>query len=393
MPCSNCLPLNFGISNYIDLALLSVRNRNGNEERNISPGPQLKHQSAGNESQGPTSKLDHPRDSLDQVRSTPPVALKTKSTSRAQSVTSAKTSHSGRSTQSARYSIKLNRRISANNRRFSASVIPPTSSKAIETFSTNHTRTASLQDAPDGYKSQASPRKSILDILSSRTEDRSQLSTSMNVAGNRAGSSRKSVSSVRVKNGRDDYFNCPNCTEIFQSEFEKHLHERASHSVYYCTFCNLSFRDRTTWHGHERSHMRIIYKECDNCLWRCGICSTYGLGDSRRYMHIRGHWEDKCTPDDWKGGPQMMPLAPGIVEALETMSDELFEINAEKFLSVFLKESFESAAELPTAENKQRNTDTAGNLADRAVDTSQQMTHGLFASLRRKIPLFRARPH
>lgn len=393
LPCSNCLLPIPDLTNHssppfhLDKPFSFVYNneQKSTPKRWSSPFPPLSFPPPGNDTDGLGHKSDNKRNSLDRVYSALPVAPQRNSTSRAQSVTSARTSNSGGSTQSARYSIKLNRRISANNRPFSAIEIA-TPSNATDTLPRNHTRSISLHDALDKRKPQQSKRNSVRELPSSKTAGMQYSPTSM-TAPKRASSSQKAVS-ARKNDGRDDYFYCLICGEIFESMLDVHVHERAFHSEKFCTFCGLAFGDRTNWHDHERNHMRAVYKECDNILWRCGVCSVYGVREPRRYMHIRGHWEDGNTVRDWKGGPQIMPLDPSVIEALESMTDDRFNLNAESFLTTFLRRSSVSIA---TAQNwvelNQISTEpkssiqkmtksspkTTGHLEARAVDPAQQL--------------------
>jgi len=268
---------------------------------------------------------------------------------KAQSVVSAhSSSHSVGSTHSARYSVKLQRRMSANNRRHSAAEVRIDAKIA---------RPASVT------------------------------SIKRNSAGTR-------------NDGRAEYYPClvSQCSEILASLDELVAHRESFHFLNHCTFCYKSFRDWNRWHSHERAHiMEKLDKECDNILWSCGICGTFGLRKSRRYMHIRHHWEARVAKDDWKGCPQLMPLKGVDAQALESMSFEVFQITAEHLLSAYAQKSEANRSESKNPQThsavspSKSKIPTVGS-GEIAAETSRPMVHGMFASLRRRLPLFRSGP-
>jgi hypothetical protein len=126
-------------------------------------------------------------------------------------------------------------------------------------------------------------------------------------------------------------------------------------------------------------------------------------------MHVRRHWKDRLTKDNWEGGPQIMPLSSEDIGALESMSPEIFQITAEHLLSVFARHSGRpppvaskisgimgstksEAPNLHTVDDQSMTPAPSLGPVDTTVEVVRPMVHGLFASLRRKLPLFRTKP-
>lgn len=339
-------------------------------------------------------------------KDTGPFSFRVNTASRAHSVVSARTSHSGRSaasSQSARYSIKLNRRASANNRRHSA-VDVRTAPKVV------HSDPPVLFSRPNPNEARSSSQSSR-----SFKVVNENFSPSIKTNHERKTSSQKSISS-RIDDGRGEYFRCSiaGCTEIFDLELDLRVHKETFHFECHCTFCDESFQDQRFWHFHEAKHIvetaKKVSRVCDDILWRCGVCSTYGLCDGRRYMHVRRHWKEGLTKENWKGGPQILPLSSKDIGALESMSSEVFQITAEHLLSALARRSGSFAPviddkfginsggtelnnpHLETGHDRARTPAPTISPVDTAVDAVRPMVHGMFASLRRKLPLFRTKP-
>lgn len=283
---------------------------------------------------------------------------KAKPTSRAQSVASTKTSHSAKSTHSARYSVKLRRRISANSRRHSIE------SKASKTRM----------------------------------------------------SSRRSISSKI--DGRAEYFRCPiaDCPEIFVSMPAVRAHERSLHYPTHCTFCDRSFNCLHLWRLHEQVHLdEHVLVSLSDMLWRCGICDTYGLGESRRYLHIRRHWEDGLPKEAWKYSYRsalVMPLTARDTEIMLNMPEEEFILIStymvgptsfkspttsravRNFLNESVKRRQRQKPAYPQQETEFNKTedDESPDQVTMAVESSQSMIHGLFAFIRKSVPRLKLKP-
>lgn len=208
---------------------------------------------------------------------------------------SAKSSQSGRSSVSARYQQKLQRRNSANNRQFSAAEL--------------HTP-ANPANAPPHN----TPRRS-LPTMGAKSQKPSRQSKAL-----------------QVDNGRSEYFRCPTmtCTEIFRSRKELEKHERTSHFECYCTFCKATFTDHKIWRNHENTHFQK--DKPGELLWHCGICDSFGLSEPRRYLHVRNHWKERCDIRAWASEPVVVTLTPEELHSLDWMTNRQFNIAAERLI-------------------------------------------------------------
>lgn len=294
------------------------------------------------------------------------------SASRAQSVASGGTSHSVTSTQSARYNVKYNRRLSAHNRRHSADSNAdkraPNDSKADRRWPP-----VSLQVRPSSQHS------------------------------------RRSSSSMRA-DGRADYFRCHffGCPEVFTSMPLLKIHKKVSHFKTHCTFCNVSFRHIGTWRFHEQMHLikeGTLYSS-DDMLWSCGICSMHGLSETRRYLHIRQHWQEGNSKADWSGKPKVMLLTPEEAEQLLDMSEEEFQDAAQQLLSnsasrkpsshvrmkAFLHtQSSTNIEDFPT-KSSVGNATGSSRQSEEVKEAARPMVHGLFASIRKTFLRMKTNP-
>ena len=295
-----------------------------------------------------------------------PDPVKVKSTSRAPSIASSGTSYSAMSTRSARYSVKLGRRISANSRRHSG------------------------PEAPTISKSARPQRPSLPPLHPVRRQE-----------------------PLHSSDGRAEYFRCPivDCKEVFHSREDLESHEISLHFQNYCTFCNRSCRISQVWREHEQRHIceKIKSSKIGDILWSCGICPTFGLSETRRYLHIRQHWNDSLSMYDWTGAPRLRLLSPKEITILQNMPDDEFR-NTAAALLCSSGSRFRSATDIisralridrlpakTTADTALRTDDgleegaTSPNPMLTSLGTPQPIVHGLFASLRRRLPRFTAK--
>ncbi|KUJ24629.1 uncharacterized protein LY89DRAFT_713437 [Mollisia scopiformis] len=335
------------------------------------------------------------------------------------SVGSARTSRSGVSTTySARYSIKLNRRFSATNRRHSEVEIQPAKKiKPIPPTSISRMKRSTSTPATSKPRNMPSNSSAVNVTRLSLTTPNSQ---SVRMNDENANFSRPSVSSTNLTrdpkpsdrkpgikyDGRANYFMCPdgNCWEIFDDLEEVKVHVRNNHFRSYCTFCRHAFANMNDWRSHENQHaVKKFGKGHGGLLWLCGICSIFGLAEHRRYQHIQQHWKDGQRMDARAGDPKMLPLSKENFKALENMEGDLFELNAEYLLSKFgdpwsspgedRDHSITLPGQRPYLSSSPKVRVPSRHPASTPLETlmSRPILHGLFASLRRRLPMFRTR--
>jgi hypothetical protein len=288
------------------------------------------------------------------------------SQSRAHSVVSAATSRSVASMHSARYSVKLNRRLSANSRRNSSE-----------------------------------SRSGIRD----RRESGPAISFTKSIRAPPSAWKETKISMTDIEDG--EYFRCPiiRCPEVFTSRLSLDTHEKLVHSQSYCTFCSQPFRDKELWQAHEERH--IMHEigaplNNDHILWKCGICGTFGLSEVRRHLHLVNHWQDGYTMKDWEGKPMIISLDSVDTCRLTGLSKNALQVVARHMLlrrsenvlqsSTTSMEDFlniqhppeEGEAPLNTTTKEQKNYPS--DWRPQAVpEPARSVVHGLFASIRNKL--------
>jgi hypothetical protein len=138
----------------------------------------------------------------------------------------------------------------------------------------------------------------------------------------------------------------------------------------------------------------------------------YGLSESRRYLHIRHHWQEGYTMDDWedwedwegwKSGEDrydVMPLTSEEADTLLGMSLDDFRIAAKDLLKTSAGQARSNTAAIKGGFAARRHRAGAGDLAvpsdnivegQKGLSSAQPqvtpevvrpMVHGLFASIR-----------
>lgn len=332
-PCSNCMPETY--PGHADSFEPDIHNHPSNskfEESNLTAIRLTLlggfHLSNPAEERSPNPSLRH--------------AL---SQSGAHSVASAATSRSKTSMHSARYSVKLNRRRSANSRRNS---------------SDSRAGSRDRQDLFGGDQHLLCPNFQCLKVFSSRL----------------------SLDTHRKLSHTQNY--CTFCRRSFRNNELWESHEER----------------------HIIDEVGVCIKPTF-ILWKCGICGTFGLSPGKRHWHITNHWQEGHTMEDWDGIPVIIALdSVEKTRGLMGLSQDVFQSTAEgmlhrptgNVLHSNITSDFPIVQHPPTKGNSPLNTTAKeqknfpSSRPQAVPEPARSVVHGLFASIRSKLLRSKKKP-